>query len=62
VCCETYKNSVNKVIALMDQCGYQLYEITDLNRPFSETPVLWLIELAFVRKNGTLVNNLKTRL
>lgn len=62
VCCETYKNSVTKVIALMDQCGYQLYEITDLNRPFSETPVLWLIELAFVRKNGTLVNNLKTRL
>lgn len=62
VCCETYKNSITKVIALMDQCGYQLYEVTDLNRPFPDTPVLWLIELAFVRKDGSLINNLKNRM
>lgn len=62
VCCETYKNSTAKVIALMDQCGYQLYEVTDLNRPFPDNPILWLIELAFVRKDGTLVNKLKKQM
>lgn len=58
VCCETYKNSVAKIVSMMDQSGYQMYEITDLNRPFPHSPILWLIEIAFVRKDGYLVNNI----
>jgi len=58
VCNGTYKNTVSEVVNLMDKCGFQMYEITDLNRPFPKSPVLWLIEIAFVRKNGFLLNNL----
>ncbi len=59
VCCTTYKNTVAKIVKLMDQCGYQMFEITDLNRPFSNTPVLWLIEIAFVKNNSKLVVDIK---
>jgi len=41
------------VINTMDSYRYKLFDITDLNRPFSNK-VLWLVELAFVLKNGTL--------
>ena len=58
VCNDTYKNTVSEVVKLMDKCGFLMYEITDLNRPFPKSPVLWLIEIAFVRKNGYLINNL----
>lgn len=58
VCCETYKNSVTKIVSLMDQSGYQMYEITDLNRPFPQSPILWLMEIAFVRKDGFLVKSI----
>lgn len=54
----TYKNTVSEVIKLMDKVGYMMYEITDLNRPFPETPILWLIEIAFVKKDGYLINNI----
>ncbi len=37
----------------MDAKGYCLFDITDLNRPW-EKPVLWLVELVFVRKGGRL--------
>lgn len=57
VCCYTYKNTVTEIVNLMDKVGYQMYEITDLNRPFPETPILWLIEIAFVRKNGAVLSN-----
>lgn len=58
VSCDTYKNTVTKIVNLMDQSGYQMYEITDLNRPFPKSPILWLIEIAFVRKDGFLVKNI----
>ncbi len=47
------ENSFLRVIQYMDENGYKLYDITDLNRPF-ETRVLWLTELVFVRKNGII--------
>lgn len=62
VCNNTYKNTVAEVVKLMDTCGFQMYEITDLNRPFHKTPVLWLIEIAFVRKNGYLINRLDIKI
>lgn len=48
-----YKNSLLKLINTMDEAGYEIYDITDLNRPFN-LPVLWLVEAAFVKKNGFL--------
>lgn len=58
VCNNSYQNTVAKITKKMDECGYQMYEITDLNRPFPENPILWLIEIAFVKKNGYLLNRL----
>lgn len=46
-------NTVLKVIDYMDKNGYNLFEITDLNRPF-RTKVLWLVELVFVKKGGVI--------
>ena len=46
-----FDNSFLKIISFMDKKGYRLFEITDLNRPF-KLKVLWLVELAFVKKNG----------
>lgn len=46
-----FENSFLNIINFMDEKGYRLYEITDLNRPFVPK-VLWLVELVFVLKNG----------
>lgn len=48
-----FDNSFLKTINFMDENGYRLFEITDLNRPFSLN-VLWLVELVFVKKNGII--------
>lgn len=48
-----YENTAQKMINYMDEKGYVLFDITDLNRPFTPR-VLWLLELVFVRKNGKL--------
>lgn len=48
---KSFHNSFLKLINYMDGNGYRLFEITDLNRPFSVN-VLWLVELVFVKKNG----------
>ncbi len=48
---KAYKNSFLEIAKFMDQKGYRLFEITDLNRPFKPR-VLWLIELVFVKKGG----------
>jgi FkbM family methyltransferase len=53
VVCKTIPNNFLEVINFMDQNGYRLFEITDLNRPFKPT-VLWLTELVFVKKNGVI--------
>ena len=48
---KVFDNSLLKLINFMDEKNYRLFEITDLNRPFSPN-VLWLVELVFVKKNG----------
>lgn len=46
-----FHNSFLELINFMDNKGYRLFEITDLNRPF-DLKVLWLVELVFVKKGG----------
>jgi FkbM family methyltransferase len=48
---KNFDNSIQKVVAYMDAHGYRLFDITDLNRPWS-TRVLWLVELAFIKRTG----------
>lgn len=50
---KNFDNSFLNLINFMDEKGYRLYEITDLNRPFKPR-VLWLAELVFVKKNGII--------
>lgn len=56
---KSFDNSFLKLISFMDDKGYRLFEITDLNRPF-EPRVLWLAELVFVRKNGFIDSQIIT--
>ena len=51
--CKEFDNSLLKMVDYMDKKGYSLFEITDLNRPF-QPQVLWLVELAFVKKQGII--------
>jgi len=46
-----FDNSFLNLVNFMDERGYRLFEITDLNRPFS-VKILWLVELVFVKKDG----------
>jgi FkbM family methyltransferase len=46
-----FANSFQELVNYMDQKGYRLFEITDMNRPFN-IKILWLVELVFVKKNG----------
>lgn len=48
-----FENSFLNLINFMDENGYILFDITDLNRPFTPN-VLWLVELAFVKKQGII--------
>jgi hypothetical protein len=50
---KVFKNDVFSMIQYMDQNGYRLFEITDLNRLFNYQ-VLWLMELVFIKKNGKI--------
>ena len=50
---KTFKNDIRTVINYMDDKGYKLFEITDLNRPFTNK-VLWLVELLFIKKGGSI--------
>jgi FkbM family methyltransferase len=50
---KSFDNSFLKMINFMNEKGYRLFEITDINRPF-QLQVLWLAELVFVKKNGII--------
>jgi FkbM family methyltransferase len=50
---KTMPNTTVNIISFMDDYGYSLFDITDLNRPFKPS-LLWLIELAFVKKGGII--------
>jgi len=46
-----FKNDIKTVIQYMDEKGYVLFDITDLNRPFNNK-ILWLVELLFIKRNS----------
>jgi len=48
---KVFDNSFLQLLTFMDNNGYRLFEITDLNRPFPLS-VLWLVELVFIKKDG----------
>lgn len=50
---KVFQNSALTLIQYMDNKGYRLFDITDINRPF-QPRVLWLLELVFVKKNGII--------
>ena len=49
-----FENSVARVVSTMEDLGYRLVDITELNRSPKHT-VLWLTELAFLRKSSPLL-------
>lgn len=53
-----YPNTAAIVFAKMDELGFRLFDITDLNRT-PERGVLWLIEAVFVRKDVPLARSVQ---
>lgn len=54
VCAHGYENTAAEVVKFMSEAGYRLVDITDLNRS-PKHGVLWVCELAFLRKGSTLL-------
>jgi FkbM family methyltransferase len=54
--CGPYENSVLDVVRHMASAGYRLIDITDLERS-PKHGVLWLCELAFLRRGSPLLDN-----
>jgi FkbM family methyltransferase len=48
-----FRNTVLRVCTVMDVAGYRPLDFTDLNRPWKNR-VLWLVEMAFVKKGSSL--------
>jgi len=51
-----FENSALAVLQLMDQAGYRLLDVTDLNRS-AKSGLLWLTELAFLKKTSTMLDS-----
>jgi hypothetical protein len=58
VACPTYPNTLAVVIARMDELGFRLFDITDLNRT-PQRKVLWMIEAVFVRRDIELAGKVQ---
>jgi FkbM family methyltransferase len=52
--CASFENSVLSVVTFMAKAGYQLIDITELNRS-PKHGVLWVSELAFLRNGSPLL-------
>ena len=50
------ENTLTKVIQRMDEAGYHILDITDVNRS-PKYGVLWLCELAFLKNNSKLLDS-----
>ena len=53
ICSTGYENTIARVIHRMDEAGYKVVDITDVNRSL-KYGVLWLCELAFLRNDSPL--------
>jgi FkbM family methyltransferase len=56
ICCPSYENTIARVVRRMDEAGYRVVDVTDINRS-PKYGVLWLCELAFLRKDSPLFAN-----
>jgi hypothetical protein len=54
ICCPELENTIAKVARWMDEAGYRVVDITDINRS-PKYGVLWLCEIAFLRKASPLL-------
>jgi len=54
ICCPDYENTIARVVRRMDEVGYRVVDITDINRS-PKYGVLWLCELAFLRNGSPLL-------
>jgi hypothetical protein len=54
-----FTNTVEEVVGAMSRLGFVLFDITDLNRTMKHG-ALWLVELAFVKKDGDLRKAIQT--
>lgn len=59
VCAQGVENTVAAVIAKMDDLGYRMIDVTDLNRS-PKHGVLWLCELAFMRVGCPLLSKISS--
>ncbi|MEI6265417.1 MAG: FkbM family methyltransferase [Sphingobacteriia bacterium] len=48
---KVFENDVYKITHFMNEIGYKLFDITDLNRTLKHN-ALWLVEFVFIKKNG----------
>jgi FkbM family methyltransferase len=56
ICSIFYDNTIARVVRRMDDAGYRVIDITDINRS-TKYGVLWLCELAFLKKSSHLLDN-----
>lgn len=56
ICCPGHENTIARVIRRMDEAGYRVVDITDLNRS-PKHGVLWLCELAFLRNASRIFDS-----
>jgi FkbM family methyltransferase len=59
VCATGIPNTMAAVVAAMDAAGYRMIDITDINRS-PKHGVLWLCELAFMRKQCPLLEKIQS--
>jgi FkbM family methyltransferase len=59
ICAGLYENTIARVIQRMDEVGYKVVDITDINRS-TKYGVLWLCELAFLRNDSPLFQSATT--
>jgi FkbM family methyltransferase len=56
ICCPGHENTIARVVRRMDEAGYRVVDVTDINRS-PKHGVLWLCELAFLRNDSSLFAN-----
>lgn len=56
ICCPGHENTIARVVKRMDEAGYRVVDVTDINRS-PKYGVLWLCELAFLRNDSPLFAN-----
>ena len=59
ICCPGLENTIARVVRTMDEAGYHVVDITDINRS-PQFGVLWLCELVFLRNASPIFDRAKT--